>query len=214
MYHYVLFLFLLSYHGWHQSTLALLQPSSLIRNNAHQILQQHVPNYEFDNKRITRNPISSTKITSRFSHRDNLADDEPLSSRFKRAVVLQRAGEHMEALKEYEIFINAAKQCDVSPSKYAEVLVNVGAIYTKLQQKDNAIHYFESALEYRDIGSAHVNLALLTLSKGQMSVDNVVRRNALLKAKEHCQKAIALNDDVYSVNSATKLMKDIEKLLQ
>ena len=160
---------------------------------------------------------STSSITTLFiSNNDvNLADDEPLSSRFKRAVVLQRAGEHLSALKEYEMFINAAKQCDVSPTKYAEVLVNVGAIYTKIKQNDKALQYFKDAVRYRDdIGSAHVNIALLTLSEGQASMDNNVRRDALVKAKEHCLKAVSINDDVYSVNSAIKLLKDIEKLLQ
>lgn len=159
--------------------------------------------------------VQKKSTTSLFAEGDFvLADDEPLSARFKRAVVLQRAGEHMSALKEYEIFVQAAEQCEVSPKTYAEVLVNIGAIYTKLKQKDEARKHFETALNHREIGSAHVNLALLTLSEGQLSSDPTVILKALNDAKEHCKKAIDLDDDIHSVNGATRLLGDIKKMLK
>ncbi len=142
-----------------------------------------------------------------------LADDEPLSARFQRAVVLQRAGDHTSALKEYETFVKAAEQCEISPSTYAEVRVNMGAIYAKLRRREEARESFEIALKYRDIGSAHVNLALLILAEGQQSTDPRVGIRALNEAKEHCETAVELNDDVHSVNGATRLLGDIEKML-
>ena len=156
---------------------------------------------------------SKHSFTTLFAHGDAiLADDEPLSARFQRAVVLQRAGDHMLALKEYQTFVKAAEQCDVSPSTYAEVYVNMGAVYTKLREKKEARKCFESALQYREIGNAHVNLALLVLSEGQSSLDPRDGMKALNLAKEHCSKAVELNDDVHSVNGATRLLGDIEKM--
>ena len=38
-----------------------------------------------------------------------LAEDEPLSSRFQKAVVLQTAGDHSSALTEYHTFIKSAE---------------------------------------------------------------------------------------------------------
>jgi len=142
-----------------------------------------------------------------------LADDEPLSARFRRAVVLQRAGEYNSALKEYEIFVKAAEQCEISPSTYSEVRVNMGAIYTKLKRREEARKNFKIALQYREIGSAHVNLALLVLAEGQQSSDPRVGIRALKEAEEHCRKAVELNDDVHSVNGATRLLGDIKKML-
>ena len=162
-----------------------------------------------------RKQVEGKTITSVFAQGDFvLADDEPLSSRFQRAVVLQRAGDHMSALKEYQTFVKAAEQCEVSPATYAEVHGNIGAIYTKLKQKVEARKNFEIALNYREIGSAHVNLALLTLAEGQLSSDPRVGLRALNEAKEHCRKAVELDDDINSVNGATRLLGDIEKMLQ
>ena len=154
-------------------------------------------------------------ISSLFAHGDTiLMDDEPLSSRFQRAVVLQRSGDHLSALKEYQTFVKAAEQCELSPSTYAEVHGNIGAIYTKLRQIDEAKKHFKIALSYREIGSAHVNLALLALSEGQTSSDPNDGIQALKTAREHCRKAADLNDDVNSVNTANKLLGDIEIMLQ
>jgi tetratricopeptide (TPR) repeat protein len=154
-------------------------------------------------------------ISSLFAHGDTiLMDDEPLSARFQRAVVLQRSGDHLSALKEYQTFVKAAEQCELSPSTYAEVHGNIGAIYTKLRQIDEAKKHFKIALSYREIGSAHVNLALLTLSEGQTSSDPSDGIKALKTAREHCRKAADLNDDVNSVNTAKKLLRDIETMLQ
>ena len=158
--------------------------------------------------------IGRKSITSLLAYGDAvLADEEPLSSKFQRAVVLQRAGDHESALKEYETFVKAAKQCDVSPATYAEVHVNMGAIYTKMKRRGEARKNFEIALEFRELGSAHVNLALLTLSEGRLSTDPKVIKQSLNDAKNNCEKAIRINDDVSSVNSARRLLGDIKKML-
>ena len=143
-----------------------------------------------------------------------LAEDEPLSSRFQRAVVLQRAGDHISALKEYETFIKAAESCDVSPELYAEVHVNMGAIYTKLKDRNEARDNFQKALRYRELGSAHVNLALLALADGQMSRDPSDGIKALKEARMHCLQALEIDDDVHSMNGARRLLKDVENMLQ
>jgi len=142
-----------------------------------------------------------------------LADDEPLSSRFQRAVVLQRAGDHESALREYQLFVKAAEQCDVSPDLYAEVRVNMGAVFMKIKDRYEAKRNFELALQLRDMGSAHVNLALLALAEGQMSNDPRDGVRALKEAEGHCRKAVDLNDDVNAVNGATRLLGDIGKML-
>lgn len=142
-----------------------------------------------------------------------LADDEPLSSKFQRAVVLQRAGDHMSALKEYQTFVKAAEQCDVAPETYAEVHVNMGAIYMKLRDRKEARNSFETALKYRELGSARVNLALLALAEGQQSSNPSDGINALKEAEGHCLKALEINDDANSVRSANKLLGDIQKML-
>jgi len=143
-----------------------------------------------------------------------LAEDEPLSSRFQRAVVLQRAGDHRSALTEYQTFIKAAESCDVSPELYAEVHVNMGAIYTKLKERNKAKQNFQKALFHRQLGSAHVNLALLALADGQMSRDPRDGISALREARMHCLKALEIDDDAHSTNGATRLLKDVENMLQ
>uniref|UniRef100_A0A7S3QIZ4 MalT-like TPR region domain-containing protein n=1 Tax=Chaetoceros debilis TaxID=122233 RepID=A0A7S3QIZ4_9STRA len=163
-------------------------------------------------------PITSKKSKHQMSSGgDNegmiLADDEPLSSKFQRAVVLQRAGDYSSALEEYETFVKAAKSCDVSPEKYAEVHVNMGAVYMRLGKRKEAKINFEVALKYRKIGNAHVNLALLTLAEGQKSVNPTDGINALKEAEDHCRIAVDLNDDIHSFQRASTLLVDIGKML-
>ena len=143
-----------------------------------------------------------------------LDNEEPLSVMFQRAVVLQRAGDHKAALKEYELFIKAAKQCDVSPEKFAEVHVNIGSVYVKDQNKEMAKHYFEQALTFRPMGTAHVNLALLALQKGSNTMDPRAGTACLEEAKNHCEKAVGLNDDTQAKQMATRLLEDIDQMLR
>lgn len=143
-----------------------------------------------------------------------LADDEPLSARFQRAVVLQRAGDHMGALKEYETFIKAAESCDVDQEAFAEVHVNVGAINFKLKNMAEAKRNFQKALSFREMGSAHINLALLALAEGKASIDPSDGIDALKTAQIHCQRVLQLNDDKAAVPMAEKLLRDIEIMLQ
>ena len=58
--------------------------------------------------------ISSSSIFAGAPNNGNmndmiLAEDEPLSSRFQRTVVLQTAGDHSSALTEYHTFVKAAE---------------------------------------------------------------------------------------------------------
>ena len=75
--------------------------------------------------------------------------------------MLQRAGDKDGALDNYQIFLAAAKENEAPPDTYAEVLVNIGTIYAMRSDPVRAKQHFEEALQYRDIGSARVNLAVL-----------------------------------------------------
>lgn len=167
-------------------------------------------------------------------------DDEPLSFRFQRAVVLQRAGEYTDALQEYQMFVKAAESCNVSPELYAEVHVNMGAIFMKWKNWSEARTNFEKALNYREdnnMASAHVNLALLTLAEGRQQAAmssssslsqassqkemNDISRQCLKQAWGHCKQALSsVNQDdddmVHSATrmAATRLMRDIEAMLK
>lgn len=148
------------------------------------------------------------------SEKINLADDEPLSSRFQRAVVLQRAGDYLGALGEYETFIKVAKSCYVNSEAYAEVHVNMGAIYVRMKKFNQAKSNFLAALSYRDMSSAHINLALLALSEGQKSSNSIDGIKALETARMHCQRAIEIDDDNNATQLAKKLMSDFEEMMQ
>jgi tetratricopeptide (TPR) repeat protein len=139
--------------------------------------------------------------------------EEPLSLIFKRAVMLQRSGDHNSALKEYDMFIKAAKQLDVSPERYSEVHINIGAAHLKNRNMEDANYHFEQALGYRQIGKAYVNLAVLALQKASMTRVGVSIA-ALQEAKTYCGKALALNDDPQSTVMANRLVDDIDRMLQ
>ena len=143
-----------------------------------------------------------------------LDGDENLKALFERAVVLQRSGSTSEALVFYERFIKAAHHTNVEPQKYAEVYVNMGAIEIKSKNREMAKHYFKEALKHRKIGTAYVNLALLSLQEGSQSIDPRVGMKALTEAKELCQQATDLNDDPQAIKMATKLLKDIDTMLE
>jgi tetratricopeptide (TPR) repeat protein len=145
-----------------------------------------------------------------------LDGEEPMSVIFQRAVVLQRSGDYDAAQKEYDMFLKAADQCQdvVNPTMLAEVYNNLGAVYVKQQKSDLAVHHFERAVQYRKIGNAYVNLALLALQKGSQSMDPAVGVAALNEAKGHCVIALQLNDDPRAVATAEKLLGDIEGMLQ
>lgn len=89
----------------------------------------------------------------------------------------------------------------------------MGAIEIKSKNREMAKHYFKEALKHRKIGTAYVNLALLSLQEGSQSSDARVGVAALTDAKELCQKAAELNDDPQAIAMATKLLKDIDVML-
>ena len=121
-----------------------------------------------------------------------LEQEEPLSVIFQRGLILQRSGQYTQALQEYKFFVKAAEQCDVPAAMYAEVHVNMGAVYLRQQQqqqntntnttttkntttttnqhhRDRAKHHFLVAIQSRPLRTAYVNLALLLLQEGTSS---------------------------------------------
>jgi tetratricopeptide (TPR) repeat protein len=157
--------------------------------------------------------IKSTRQTA------ELENEEPLSVMFQRAVVLQRAGSHEDALDEYTLFLKAAKQCQVDPSMYAEVYGNMGALYLRKQQYDLAREHLQLALDYRPkLGTAHVNLAVVALQQASAtSATTSLEANEAIvlveSAKNHCNNALDCNTDPRSVAMAQRLLEDIDKML-
>lgn len=144
-----------------------------------------------------------------------LENEEPLSVIFQRGVVLQRSGDHEGALKEYKLFIKAAEGCGVSPNMFAEVHVNIGAVYFKdIRNEDKAKHHFELAIGYRPVGTAYVNLALIALRKGANAgtSDPATGRACLEEARTYLEKAIELNDTEQSKQAAIRLLEDVEAI--
>ena len=140
-------------------------------------------------------------------------NEEPLTMIFNRALVFQRAGDHKRALKEYEFFQKAAEECGVSPAMYAEVLVNMGAAHLKDKNVELARLHFEKALKHRQVGAAHVNLALLDLQKASTIRDPKAGMEVVMSAKSHCEEAMKVNDTEESMKTATRLLNDINGML-
>lgn len=158
----------------------------------------------------------TTKLRSEPGRTIELENEEPLSVIFQRAVVLQRAGSPDEALKEYELFLKAARQCQVDPSQYAEVHINMGAIYLRKATADcvpMAKEQFEKALEHRPIGTAHINLAALALREASQSTDREEGLECIQRAKAHCETVLELNQDRQSIEMAYRLLKDINRMM-
>jgi len=151
-------------------------------------------------------------------HHFVLENEEPLSVTFNRAVVLQRSGDHEAALEKYQFFIRAAEGCDVSPSMYAEVHVNIGAVYAKNNHNlELAKHHFELAIGYRPVGTAYVNLALLLLRKGSSigADDPTIGMKCLEEAQSYLKSAIDLNDsDRQSKTTAVRLLEDVDVIMR
>jgi tetratricopeptide (TPR) repeat protein len=155
------------------------------------------------------------------STQSTLDFEEPLSNIFQRGVVLQRAGSYAEALQQYDLFLKAAVQCDIDPKQYAEVHVNMGASYLRLQDSQKAEHHFSQALTHRSMGTAHVNLAVLALQSLAQVQDQVQGLEILDRAKRHCLDALQLenddddddDDDPQATKTALRLLGDIERML-
>lgn len=161
------------------------------------------------------------RVRLQSSSRTELENEEPLSVMFQRAVVLQRAGSHDDALEEYAMFLKAAKQCQVDPSMYAEVYGNMGALYLRKQQWDVAREHLQQALQYRPkFGTAHVNLAVVALQQASTmpsatsSYSDANEAISLIQsAQKHCNDALECNTDPRSVAMAQRLLQDIDKML-
>lgn len=156
------------------------------------------------------------KATTTHLHAASVVKDneEPLSVMFQRAVVCQRAGNYEEALKEYKLILQAARQCDVAPDKYAEVHVNIGALYLR-NSKDatQAKFHFQTALEHRPMGTAHVNLAVLLLQELSTVQDKEVGLDILSEAKRHCKEALSLPEEGHEHTVATRLLQDMNQMM-
>lgn len=175
-------------------------------------------NFRSATRRTTAPSSRSALSSSSSSPQSELEGEENLKALFERAVVLQRMGgrENLEeALASYERFIKAAKSTEQDPKTYAEVYINMGAIYLKeapFKDRQLAMDCFLQAIQHRKVGTAYVNLALLTLQGASESLDLDVGTKALDGAQEFCEKALELNQDPRSVAMANKLLKDIEKM--
>lgn len=169
----------------------------------------------------------------------NKENEEPLSLMFQRAVAWQRSGQYNEALAEYQLIVKAAEQCRVDPSLYAEVHVNLGALYLRQRNAAQARHHLETALQHRhDMGNVHVNLAVLLLQQLVMTSKNMTSSNptvgvapaeqqqqqqqkqkqstlqVLHAAQEHCEQAMRIKDDENGRTHAmaSKLLQDIASM--
>ena len=167
--------------------------------------------------------VSETGVCAPRSSNNDLGEDmvldneEPLSVIFQRGVVLQRSGDHEGALKEYKFFVKAAEGCGVSPDMFAEVHVNIGAVYFKdILNEDLAKHHFELAIGYRPIGTAYVNLALIALRNGSKAgaSDPAAGRACLEEAKSLLEKAIELDDTEQTKTAALRLLEDVQAIMK
>mmetsp|Transcript_11104 Transcript_11104/g.30684 ORF Transcript_11104/g.30684 Transcript_11104/m.30684 type:complete len:213 (-) Transcript_11104:1425-2063(-) len=141
--------------------------------------------------------------------------EEPLSAMFERAVVLQRAGSYEDALKEYDVILKAAKQCNIEPKRYAEVHVNMGALYMRLGEPEEARHHFRAALSRRKIGKVYINLAVLSLQELKTVQNKELGRPILEKARKYCQDALKLDEeDGETKVTATRLLSDVDRMMQ
>ncbi|KAL7531902.1 hypothetical protein ACHAWF_003947 [Thalassiosira exigua] len=174
---------------------------------------------------MSRDKGGSELDSSQFS-----MEEVPLNQIFQKAVVLQRSGDRHGALREYGQFLKVAKSHDVEPSLYAEVHANMGAIYAMQgkgvdisnEQKKNARtkakEAFKEAVRYRpSLGSAFVNLALLTLAEGkELGNDEPARvERTLQEARQCCERALGMdNEDERSRALANKLIGDINSMVR
>ena len=188
-------------------------------------------------------------------------EEEPLNRIFQRGVVLQRMGDRAGCLREYERFLGVAEYHDVDPSLYAEVHANVGAMYAmevrhttdattdvggrRAELRRKARDSLSEAVRCRPgLGSAWVNLALLTLSEGrEMTTTTSTSTSAaaaggnddnddddddeerplgaggvercLKEARQCCERAMGMdNDDERSRALANKLIGDIDAMMK
>jgi tetratricopeptide (TPR) repeat protein len=141
-------------------------------------------------------------------------ESSSLLTQFHLGVARQRAGDTNGALEAYDVFVRAAEEHGAPPHTFSEVLVNMGILYVQRRDRSAARKSFERALECRPLSAAHVNLALLCLAEGSAAaaaegLQSSMPVSAVLAAKEHCLKAIALNNDERSVATAERLLQEM-----
>jgi len=164
-----------------------------------------------------------TLAASKFDPPISLPSDEPLSVKFKRAVIFQRSGDNASALREYEIFLQAAESCDAPPEACAEAQANAGAACLKMGDFKNARKYLELALEVRDdLGTANVNLALVAMAEAGRENDAIAGESKLRNAEFHCRVVLDAADkegrgtpvERETMKAAQCLLDDVESILQ
>lgn len=110
----------------------------------------------------------------------------------------------------------------------AEVHANMGAIYAvqgsksstqehRVNSRTKAKDAFQEAVKYRpSLGSAWVNLALLTMAEGkEMGNDPTNVERALKEARRCSERALGMdNEDEQSRGLANKLIGDIDSMMR
>lgn len=183
------------------------------------------------------NAVDEASTTNQFS-----IEEMPLNQIFQKGVVLQRCGDRVGALREYNHFLQVAETHNVDRALYAEVYANMAAIYAMQGKNDSggsaavnnannmqvdsnkqdmrvkAKEAFQQAVKYRpSLGSAWVNLALLQLAEGkELGTDDQEKVKSVLKeARQCCERALGLdNDDERSRSLANKLIGDIDSMMK
>lgn len=147
-----------------------------------------------------------------------ISDDSSstLQGCFEKGLMLQRAGDSDGALEQYETFVDVAKQFSAPPLTFAEVKVNMGSIKAKKKQHAAAKALFEEAIQARELGIAHVNLALVILSEAseRIGATGEMPSSAVADAASHCRRALELQDDDRSCAIATRVLEDLEKKMR
>lgn len=179
----------------------------------------------------TSKPFQSRHRASTGGSSENIPEISHGRAVFEQAVKYHKLGQFERAKNSYTGLIAAIEDQCVPKKAMAEVYVNIGNIYSQQKDIKNAKKYFTTALEHRNIGTAHVNLALIALSEGKIITDKnadhnnnndmiqPIKREFLLVAIHHCEEAIkGIENDIKSGetissdNLKAKLLA--EKILQ
>lgn len=86
--------------------------------------------------------------------------EEEKKQRFDRCVALEKDGKFEEAIEQYEALV-----ADLGGAK--EIFVNLGALYAKTDNLDNAMRCFESALKYGDDHIVNFNIGSVLYKQAQ-----------------------------------------------
>ena len=149
-----------------------------------------------------------------YSSCDGGENSMSLTGIWERALLQQRAGNTVSAMREYNLFLAAAAECNVPAASLAEVHVNMGQLMCRMGDSASAREHFISACEHRSLATAHVNLVLLTLADGSNDkLPGKIEHTVLNEAKKHAEAALVADErDDRSVEVALKIIKDISRV--